>query len=155
VPATPRALRATSYAEWNGRFSPDGHLIAFHSDESGKNEIYIARYAADGTLGPPLMVSSGGAAGGAWSADSRRFLYANPDGRLVSVTVNATPALSASAPVVTLDLKKMRVTGWDVLPDGRVFGIQRAEGEDDIASFSVVLNWFDELRALLAKRGAK
>ena len=41
-------------------FSPDGRLVAFASDESGKWEIYVASYGADGKLGLPVMVSVGG-----------------------------------------------------------------------------------------------
>ena len=62
--------------------------------------------------------------------------------------------LSASAPVLAYDLKAFRVNPneWDVLPDGRLLAIQKGEGEDDITSFNVVLNWIDELRARMKVR---
>jgi len=63
----PLPLRATPYDESSARFSPDGRLVAYTSDESGKYEVYVAGYGADGTLGPPLMVSSGGGYRPAWS----------------------------------------------------------------------------------------
>ena len=96
--------------EYRGVFSPDGRLVAFESDESGKWEIYVAGYGADGKLGLPVMVSVGG--GGyrwTWAGDSRRlFYYSNPN-KLMSVTIVMKPALSASAPIVAHDLKKLRV----------------------------------------------
>jgi hypothetical protein len=153
--ATPRALRAMPYSDANAQFSPDGRFVAFRSDESGKHEIYVSTYGADGALGPPLMVSHGGGAGIGWAGDSRRLFYSNPDNKLMSVTIDAKPALSASTPVVGLDLKKLRLNGWDILPDGRLFAIQRSEAEDDTTTFNVVFNWFDELRARMAKGAGK
>jgi len=38
------------------------------------------------------------------------------------------------------------------MPDGSLLAIRKGEGEDDITSFNVVLNWFDELRARMTKR---
>jgi serine/threonine-protein kinase len=149
----PRPLRVTAAGEANGRFSPDGRLVSFSSDESGREEVYVAAYGADGVLGPPLPVSRGGGSKGAWAAE-RRLVYLSPLGTLMSVTIATGSALSASAPVVAFDLKKLRLgeREWDIMPDGKLLAIQKGEGEDDITAFNVVLNWFDELRA---KMGAK
>jgi hypothetical protein len=72
----------------------------------------------------------------------------------MSVTISLTPGLSASTPVAVYDLKKMlvRQSEWDILPDGRLLAIQKGPGEDDITSFNVVLNWFDEVRARMTKQ---
>jgi Tol biopolymer transport system component len=139
-------LRATPYDEGGARFSPDGQLVAFVSDESGKGEVYVAAYA-NGALGPAIMVSNGGGARPAWAGDGRRLFYCNDANKLMSVTVTAKPVLSASAPVVAQNLKKLRVNQfeWDILPDGRLLAIQRGEGEDDITQFDVVLNWLSDL----------
>jgi dipeptidyl aminopeptidase/acylaminoacyl peptidase len=143
-----RVLRATSYNETNARFSPDGRLVAFISDESGKYETYVASYDPGGTLGPPLMVSSGGSGRVEWAGDSRRLFYYNAPDRLMSVTIETRPELSASAPVVVHDLKKLRVNegDWDILPDGRLLAIQTGEEEGDIKQFNIVLNWLEELK---------
>jgi dipeptidyl aminopeptidase/acylaminoacyl peptidase/predicted Ser/Thr protein kinase len=157
-PASPRVLLATPYSEGAGRFSPDGRLIAFVSDESGKNEIYVAPYRADGTLGPRVMVSSGGGVHPCWAGDSRRLFFSHDPYQLMSVTVSALPSLSASAPVVVHNLRKLRTGNqvFDVLPDGRLFIIQNGEEEDDITQFNVVLGWFDEVKGRMAKaRGAR
>jgi Tol biopolymer transport system component len=145
----PRPLRATPANEGDARFSPDGRFIAFASDESGKGEVYVASYGADGALGPAQMMSNGGGAQPVWAADGRRLFYYNEPDKVMSVTLSLTPRLSASAPVVAYDLKKLRVnaTEWDIMPDGRLLAIQKGAGEDDITVFNVVLNWFDELRA--------
>ena len=152
--STPRPLRATPSNEGEGRFSPDGRLVAFSSDESGRNEVYVAGYGADGALGPATMVSSGGGEQPAWANGGHRLFYYNDPNRVMSVDISVTPRLSVSAPVVAYDLKKLRVnpSEWDVLPDGRLLAIQKGEGEDDITAFNVVLNWLDELRARMTTR---
>ena len=137
-----------------GYFSPDGQLVAFASDESGKWEIYVASYGADGKLGLPVRVSRGLFIGRwSWAGDSRRLFYNSNPNKLMSVTIVMKPALSASAPIVAYDLKKLRVNpdAWDILPDGRLLAIQRGEGEDDVTEFNIVLNWFTELRERMAK----
>jgi len=145
--STPRPLRATPSNESDGCFSPDGRLVAFDSDESGRDEVYVAGYRADGALGPPTTVSSGGGVKPAWANDGRRLFYYNRPDRVMSVDLSVTPRLTASAPVVAYDLKKLRVnpTEWDIMPDGRLLAIQKGEGEGDITDFNVVLNWLDEL----------
>lgn len=154
--STPRVLRATPSNEQNGRFSPDGRLVAFNSDESGRDEVYVAGYGADGALGPATMVSSGGGVQPAWANGGRRLFYSNDPDKVMSVDISVTPKLTASAPVVAYDLKKLRVnpTEWDVMPDGRLLAIQKGEGEGDITDFNVVVNWFDELRARMGTRTA-
>jgi hypothetical protein len=58
---TPRELQATAYDEGGARFSPDGRLVAFVSNESGRREVYVAAYHKDGTLGSPQKASQGAA----------------------------------------------------------------------------------------------
>jgi eukaryotic-like serine/threonine-protein kinase len=151
--AAPRVLRATPSNEAEGRFSPDGKLVAFSSDESGRPEVYVAEYGADGTLAAETMVSNGGGRRPAWTNDGRHVFYYNDPYEVMSVAISVTPKLSASAPVVAYDLKKLRVNSgeWDIMPDGRLLAIQRGEGEDDITVFNVVLNWLDELRARVTR----
>jgi len=151
--STPRLLRATPSNEDEGRFSPDGRFVAFSSDESGKAEVYVSTFGADGALGPATMVSSGGGGHPVWASDGRRVFYYNEPDKVMSVAISVTPKLAASAPVEAFDLKKLRVNAgeWDIMPDGRLLAIQKGEGEDEITSFSVVLNWVDELRARMTR----
>ena len=151
APGEPRALRATPSSEGAARFSPDGRLVALSSDESGKFEVHVAPYRADGTLGPPILVSRGSgrlAFSPAWSGDGHRLFFVTDADQLWSASITSAPRLSASAPVQVLDFRKLRVDGgqYDVLPDGRVLVVQKGEEEDDITQFDVVLNWAGELR---------
>ena len=77
-----------------------------------------------------------------------------PGGRHGPVALSVAAKLTASAPVAAYDLKKLHVNSgdWDIMPDGRLIAVQKGEGEDDITSFDVVLNWIDELRARMKVR---
>jgi serine/threonine-protein kinase len=153
-PGSPRPLRATPGGEASARFSPNGRLVAFVTDESGQFEAYVAAYDADGTIGPPVLVSSGGGYVPMWSADGRRIFYADRHRRVRSVTVHTSPTLSIAAPTTLYDLVKLRLRteSWDILGDGRLLAIQQGEGEDEVTSYNVVVNWTSELLARMGPR---
>jgi serine/threonine-protein kinase len=162
-----RNLLGTPYDESGARFSPDGQLVAFGSDETGSNKVYVASYGADGKVGSPVPVSisdpgppEGDSDGSptafrlAW-ADSRRLFFTSSTEKVMSVTIETKPELKASTPALAYDLKKLRVnlSQWDILPDGSLLAIQRGEQEDDIREFNVVLNWMTEFRERMGKAG--
>jgi dipeptidyl aminopeptidase/acylaminoacyl peptidase len=159
-PATTRVLRGTPYNERVAKLSPDGSLVAFTSNESGNYEIYVASFLPDGTLGQPLMVPGGAnvqlfpGASMDWAGDSRRLFYDSIPYKVMSVTIETRPSLSASSPVVVLDMDKLRGFEWDALPDGRLLVIQKGEGEDNITQYNIVLNWFSELRERMKASGS-
>jgi hypothetical protein len=144
---------ATTANENGARVSPDGQFIAFISDEAGTYQVYVAPYGADDNLGPKVMIPTGGVPppsfnGVSWAGDSRRLYYNKEPLKVMSVTIETKPTLSASTPVLAYDLTKLRVNlnSWDILPDGRLLAIQRGEGEDDVSQYNIVLNWLEELR---------
>jgi serine/threonine-protein kinase len=149
---------ATTANENGARVSPDGQFIAFTSDEFGANQVFVAPFGADGNIGRKVMIPTGGVPqanfnGVSWAADSRRLYYNKEPLKVMSVTIDTKPTLSASTPVLAYDLAKLRVNpnSWDILPDGRLLAIQRGQGEDEVTQFNIVLNWFNELRQRMAK----
>src|SRR6185503_8012532 len=68
-------------------WSPDGSQIAFISDMSGEEEVYVI--AQDG-LKPPQQITTGGKAmryQPEWSADGKRLAFSDKDGKLYVVTL--------------------------------------------------------------------
>ncbi len=129
-----------------GRVSPDSRWIAYASDESGRFEIYIAAFRSGAPVGDALRVTKSGGANAFWSADGRTIRYADPSGRVMSLPVSTTPALSVGSPTLVFDAQKLNIFLGDMLPDGRQLAIKRGEEEsDEVRRLSIVLNFSREL----------
>jgi hypothetical protein len=132
--------------EFNARLSPDGRWLAYTSDESGRPEVYIAAFRSGAPVSDALRVTKSSGASPDWSADGHTIRYLDASGRVVSLPVVTTPALSVGSPTLLYDRKKLNVFVYDVLPDGRQFVVIRGEEEsDEIHRLSVVLNFSHEL----------
>src|SRR5262249_28892592 len=62
--------------------SPDGHWLAYCSNKSGRNELYVQPYPGPGA---PVLVSTDGAAEPAWSRDGKELFFRSPGGKMMSV----------------------------------------------------------------------
>jgi hypothetical protein len=80
----PRAVIATPANENEGVFSPDGRWVAFTSDESERNEVYVAPYPE---LGRKRRVSIDGGFGAIWAEGGRALFFGGPDARVYRVAV--------------------------------------------------------------------
>ena len=127
--------------------------MSFGSKDTGQFEIYVAGYGADGTVGPPVLASSGGGHHPVWATDSQRLFYMGKDRRVRSVTISTAPSLLASASTIVHDFAGLRLSpvDWDILPDGRLLAIQNGQGEDDPTSYNVIVNWRSELQARMGR----
>src|SRR5437867_2756230 len=74
----------TPFEETGGKFSPDGKWVAYRSDESGRNEIYIQSFP---TSGMKWQVSSKGGSSVRWRRDGRELFYLALDRKIMSVQV--------------------------------------------------------------------
>jgi len=153
-PAAPKVLvGGRTGGLGRAQLSPDGKYLAYISDESGKMELQVAAITNGAIGGQPLVLTSGGATDVRWSSDSTRIYARQNPGRIMVTTLERTPSLKASAPVLAYDLNALRLDSavWDILPDGRLLGLQRGAGEDDITSYGIVLNWLEQIKAKLPK----
>jgi len=93
----------TDFNEEDGQFSPDGHWIAYSSDESGRQEIYVSPFSPNpnGTASAARgkwLISTGGGVEPQWRGDGRELYYLAPDGKLMAVDVTTKPVFQAGAP---------------------------------------------------------
>lgn len=87
----------TSFNEWQGRLSPDGRWLAYVSDETGRNELFVAAFPSGRGK---RAVSIGGGTFPQWRGDSRELFYVSAEQQLMAVPMTATPsALEVGAPV--------------------------------------------------------
>jgi len=145
---------ATPASERAAVFSPDGAWLAYVSDESGRDEVYIQRYPGPGGL---ERVSTDGGTEPAWAPRGSELYYRN--GRqLLAVTVDRERGRVLGLPRLVLEgafeLAPSDVgrANYDVFPDGRSFVFVESERTTPDWHVHVVLNWHAELRQPLASR---
>ena len=137
----------------NAVVSPDGRWVAYGSDESGTDAVYVQPFPATGAK---YQISRGDVGHHAlWSRDGKQLFYIPGPGRFVVVNVTTQPSFSVSAPVpapraFTIGNAQTSPRNYDVGPDGRMLGIvsagQGPSGPAPLQQIDVVLNWFEELK---------
>jgi len=96
-----RGLIASDAEESDGAWSPDGKWLAYTSDRSGRNEIYIRAFPN----GRSVQVSTDGATGPVWRHNGE-LCYVTPDNVVFSVTITANgdlPQISTAQRLFQLD----------------------------------------------------
>jgi serine/threonine-protein kinase len=140
----PAPFVLTAFDEWSPAFSPDGQWLAYVSNESGRNEIYVQPYPGPGAKWP---ISTDGGTEPVWSPDGKELFFRHGD-QLLAVAIQTSPAFVVQKPVVLFEGPYEVVEGarnYDVAPDGKRFLMVRADSPDPPQHFRVVSNWFGEL----------
>jgi Tol biopolymer transport system component len=140
----------------NPAFSPDGHWVAYGSDETGSIEIYVRPFPGPGGV---MRISTEGGYEPLWSRDGKELFYRGGDKMMVVtidvITTETGSELKAGTP---RELFKGQFFGdaasaglkYDLDSDGRFIMIQEDE-ESPKAEIYVVLNWFEELKRLVPR----
>ncbi|HVS32022.1 MAG TPA: protein kinase [Thermoanaerobaculia bacterium] len=110
-----RTFLATRFNEASPSFSPDGAWIAYQSDESGKNEVYVRRYP-DG--GRKWQISTDGGIGPAWSPGGEELFFRN-GGQLLAAEITRGADLRAGRPRALFTNESL--SSYDVAASGSTF----------------------------------
>jgi dipeptidyl aminopeptidase/acylaminoacyl peptidase len=135
----PFPFMQTSFNEKAARFSPDGHWIAYDSDESGRYEIYLAPFPAGGRK---WQVSNAGGSQALWSKNGMELYYLAPDNTIMSATIaSASGAVKIGLPNALFKAhpRNFDYGIYDVTRDGR-FLISSAPDESN-APLTLISNW--------------
>jgi serine/threonine protein kinase len=144
----------TEFIEDFGQFSPDGKWIAYHSTESGRDEVYVRPFRPDSVaaLGagstPPggkWQVSRGGGVEPRWRADGKELFYYGIDGTMMAAPVKTGDVFEAGTPQPLFWVRARGYLRYDVTADGQRFLINTPSGEG-ASALSVVLNWTTKLK---------
>jgi serine/threonine protein kinase/Tol biopolymer transport system component len=136
-----RPFRTTTFNETYATFSPDGHWLAFASDELGQFEVYVVPYPGPG---PTCKVSIGGGSEPRWSADGRELFYRR--GTTAMVVDVASRNFCNSVARALFDGLDPSEEAWAVSPKGDFFITYDRREPPQI---HLVLNWFEELKRLV------
>jgi Tol biopolymer transport system component len=139
---TPSTVLQSPFNEGQARFSPNGRFLAFVSEQSGRNEVYVTSFPR---AGPSTRVSTGGGNSPKWSRDGREIFYLSANRELVAVPVRTAPSLELGTPVTLFTLKGPAWNGFDVSADGKRFLAVVPEVVANEQPLTVVLNWTAEI----------
>jgi len=140
----------TEFNEIEGQFSPDGHWIAYASDESGRFEVYVRPFPAGAGRS---KVSINGGAYPRWRGDGKELFYLAPEGKLMAAGVKAGPhnEFESAAPQELFDahlgyLRPVESTStlynyYGVTRDGQRFLVNAIATESAETPLTLVLNW--------------
>ena len=148
--AKPTTWLQTQFGEGAPALSPDGRWLAYVSNESGRNDIYVRPFRSSGEKSP---ISIEGGNEPVWSPNGRELFYRNGDA-MMAVDVSTGPVFAAGKPRVLFEKRYERTLAlwpnYAVSRDGQRFLMVKAlDGEETSTQINVVLNWFEELKRLV------
>ncbi len=129
---TPVAVAHSTFNETGGRFSPDGRLVVYSSNESGPVELYVQPFPGPGGK---KQITSGGGAFVEWARDSRTLVYREAgNSRAVPITLNGS-VVEVGKPIA----QEARPFGIMQSPDGQQVLQERIV--KPAAPVTILLNW--------------
>jgi serine/threonine-protein kinase len=149
---------ATPSAEAYPEFSPDGRWLAYTSDETGREEVYVTAFP---DRVQTLMISNQGGSKPIWSASSPELFYFGSKS-IFKVDMHSGERLSPSVPQILIDyyhpISVWRpITGFSYDSEGERFLLVRSDREAAveqhqkarITHLNLVTNWFSELNRIV------
>ena len=137
---TPRPFLVTPFGEFAAQISPDGRWIAYTSNESGREEVYVQSFPGPGGK---WQISTAGGGAPRWSGDGRQLFYYASDERLMVADVRLAPSFESGTPTALFKVSMTESPDrqYDVSPDGNRFLVNVLSGPTDSPPLTVVLNW--------------
>ena len=131
------------------QFSPDGRWLAYTAEDTGREEVYAIAYPA---LAGKQQISRTGGRTPSWSARSGELFFLRND-TVMATSVSTQSSLEWTTPRALFarpDLAALDY-GFSVSADGRRFLYPARNPEASPREIHVVLNWFEELKAKVAR----
>ena len=140
-----RVVLQTPFMENQAQLSPNGRWMAYVSNESGVEEVYVRGF--DGADSGKWQISSGGGSMPKWSADGKTLYFLVPAGKLMSVKVDESSGFNVDVPQVVFPVRLRSFTGltryqYDVSRDGTRFVVNVVGTEEGPPpTVTLVQNW--------------
>jgi hypothetical protein len=130
----------TEANERSGRFSPDGRWMAYVSDESGEDRVYVQPFPGPGRR---WQISTAGGRHPTWRGDGVELVYLEPPNRLMAVEVRTEPTFTAGMPELLFEprMKPLIQRQFDLSPDGNRLLVNLSLQDGAAAPVTLVQNW--------------
>jgi eukaryotic-like serine/threonine-protein kinase len=135
-------------ADIEGQFSPDGHWVAYSSNQSGRWEIYVASLSGSGAQ---YQVSNDGGQQPRWRQDGKELFFLSRDRKLMGASVKTDSILQFNVPVTLFQtfshepITAEEFFTYDVSADGRRFIVNMNPEQASLRSVDIILNWTSTL----------
>ena len=142
----PREFLVTEFNERGPRFSPDGHWIAYHSDETGRWEVYVTPFPGPGRK---WQISAAGGTYVRWLPGGDGIVYQKPEGGLVLTEIDGRGDVLAVGPSRDLLATAPSAAGgitFDVAPGAKRYLVMMSGIRQAPSPLYLVVNWERELR---------
>jgi Tol biopolymer transport system component len=144
----PSPLLTGEFNEGRGRVSPDSRWLAYVTDESGQDEVYVQTFSpGHPAKAGKLQISTAGGSQPRWRGDGKELFYVAPDRKMMATDVKVTGDLfDRGAPRVLFEMLFIPadLSGFSYAPspDGRKF-LMTADpaGNAEAPSLTVAVNW--------------
>lgn len=135
-------LLQSDYPQGEAHFSPDGHWLAYVSEENGRPEVYVVPFPS---LDSKTQISAAGGNQPRWRRDGKELFFVTPDSKMMAVSVEANgEVLTVGTPKVLFQTQITSVAHafyqYDVTADGHKF-IVNTRTEQAARPIILLVNW--------------
>jgi Tol biopolymer transport system component len=141
-----KPLLRTHASEEDPALSPDGRWLAYTSNESGMEEVYLTRFPSGQGK---WQVSSGVGVLPRWSTDGSRLYYVDAAAGIYDVQITTDPRVMLSQPQRTIDGGALGINayqGFAISADGQSLIAIRTGRAGGTSAIGVIENWFAEFK---------
>ena len=135
----PHPYLRTEFAEGLAKLSSNGKWLAYRSDETKRNEIYVMTFP---NPGGKWQISTSGGTVPVWSRDGKELFFVSPDNKMMAVDIKGTGGNpEPGVPKALFDVRfGVGNARFDVSKDGK-FLIPTPVEQTASAPITVVVNW--------------
>ncbi len=146
----PSPYLETAFNETHARFAPDGRFVAYTSNESGRDEVYVQTFPAGGGK---WQISTDGGDQAQWRADGKELLFLGLDRKLRAVAVRTEHGFEPGVQRLLFETRTNVPAGlasrayYTVAADGQRFLVNTIVSDGGRIPITVVLEWSKDVQA--------
>jgi Tol biopolymer transport system component len=153
IDTTPVALVKGNFMEWGPDISPDGHWLAYQSDETGLYQIYVVPFP--NTKDGKWIVTGAGGIYPKWGPRGNELFYRDTSGDVFAIPVKTKPGFSSGTPKKLFDAKRPEfpLNFYAISRDDQKVLMVRFLHHNVTDKIVMVDNWFEELKHNRSSKG--